>query len=90
MINIINKTDCCGCSVCMQICPKQCISMKEDEEGFLYPIINSEDCINCHKCEYVCPLKKNNDSSIPLEVVAAKIRMKTNELIALLEVFLFF
>lgn len=72
MINIINKTDCCGCSACMQTCPKQCISMKEDEEGFLYPIINTENCINCHKCEYVCPLKKNNDSRIPLEVIAAK------------------
>ena len=53
MINIINKTDCCGCSACMQTCPKQCISMKEDEEGFLYPMINTENCSKCHKCEYV-------------------------------------
>ncbi len=22
---------------CVQRCPKQCISMQEDEEGFLYP-----------------------------------------------------
>ena len=54
MINIVNKQDCCGCSACEQICPKQCISLYEDEKGFLYPHVNSEDCINCGLCEKVC------------------------------------
>ena len=34
MINIEDKKECCGCSACVQRCPKQCIVMKEDEEGF--------------------------------------------------------
>lgn len=41
MIKINSKTDCCGCSACEQICPKACIQMKVDEEGFEYPSINT-------------------------------------------------
>lgn len=29
MINILDKQDCCGCSACIQVCPKQCITMLE-------------------------------------------------------------
>lgn len=56
MINIKNKKDCCGCSACIQRCPKQCIKMIEDEEGFQYPKINLSLCINCNLCEKVCPM----------------------------------
>lgn len=48
-----------GCSACMTMCPVQCISMKTDEEGFLYPVA-SDACIHCGKCEKVCPLQKGN------------------------------
>lgn len=51
------KYECCGCSACYAICPKNAISMKEDEEGFLYPIIHENSCIKCHHCLSVCPLK---------------------------------
>jgi len=37
MLNIKDKSQCCGCEACVQRCPKQCIVMREDEEGFLYP-----------------------------------------------------
>lgn len=43
MISIKQKKDCCGCSACVQRCPKQCISMVEDEEGFLYPHIDEKN-----------------------------------------------
>ncbi len=55
-----DKVDCCGCSSCTQACPKKCLSMKEDEEGFLYPIKDSEACIDCGLCEDVCPLKSHS------------------------------
>ena len=29
------KEDCCGCTACVVICPKQAIAMTEDSEGFL-------------------------------------------------------
>lgn len=32
MIEIIDKHSCCGCSSCVQKCPKKCISMYEDDE----------------------------------------------------------
>lgn len=66
MIQIKNKYDCCGCSACIRICPKKCISLKEDNEGFLYPSVNSSDCINCHFCERICPII--NVSSPPKEI----------------------
>ena len=28
------KEECCGCTACYAICPKEAISMVEDEEGF--------------------------------------------------------
>lgn len=56
MIKIDEKSACCGCYGCYNICPKQCISMKTDSEGFWYPNINEEKCINCGLCEKVCPV----------------------------------
>ena len=29
------KEECCGCTACYAICPKEAISMVEDEEGFV-------------------------------------------------------
>lgn len=72
MINIQNKQDCCGCSACVQRCPKQCISLHEDEEGFLYPKVDQETCIDCGLCEKVCPVLCQAEERVPLEVFAAK------------------
>lgn len=52
------KEDCCGCTACYAICPKGAITMKEDEEGFEYPIIDEEKCVRCGKCMKVCPIKE--------------------------------
>ena len=49
------KNECCGCSACASICPSGCISMKEDEEGFLYPQVDKDKCISCGLCEKACP-----------------------------------
>ena len=47
---------CVGCQACSQICPKSCIKMCADEEGFLYPVIDEETCVRCGLCEKVCPV----------------------------------
>lgn len=52
-----SKVECTGCTACKAICPKQCIQMKKDEKGFLYPVANQVECINCGACEKVCPIK---------------------------------
>lgn len=56
MIEVKNKENCCGCEACANICPKHCITMVEDEEGFRYPQVDKEKCINCRLCEKVCPI----------------------------------
>jgi len=54
---ILENTDnCVGCSACAQRCPKQCISMVPDSEGFLSPVIEAEKCIDCGLCKKVCPV----------------------------------
>ena len=54
----INKEDCCGCSACLNVCPKHAIYMKHDEKGYLYPEIRKDSCVNCGLCKKVCPLKE--------------------------------
>lgn len=56
MIKIENKKNCCGCTACKNICPKNAIEMVEDEEGFLYPVVDTNKCVNCRLCEKVCPI----------------------------------
>lgn len=56
--NTVEKLDideCCGCSSCLQRCPKNAIFMKENNEGFLYPVIDKKKCINCGLCVKACP-----------------------------------
>ena len=72
MIDIKDKSCCCGCSACVQRCPKQCIAMVEDHEGFLYPVIDRISCIDCGLCEKVCPVLNRDDERRPLNVYAAK------------------
>ena len=57
MIKIIDKAKCCGCTACAEKCPKKCIEMKADEEGFLYPVVNEDECVNCGACDRVCPIQ---------------------------------
>lgn len=56
MITINEKETCTGCHACATKCPKQCIKMINDTEGFWYPQINQEECIDCGLCEKVCPI----------------------------------
>ena len=42
---------CTGCSSCYNICPKDCISMEYNYEGFLYPQTDLDKCIECRLCE---------------------------------------
>lgn len=56
MIEIKNKSKCSGCHACMNVCPKHCITMQVDEEGFWYPVVDKEKCIECGLCEKRCPI----------------------------------
>lgn len=61
MIDIQVKENCCGCSACYAVCPKQAITMKEDNEGFRYPQVNSTLCVECGLCNKVCPIENHTE-----------------------------
>lgn len=62
-INAIeNKYYCSGCSACVHSCPKKCITMRTDDEGFKYPLVNEDDCIECGICLKKCPWQKGDIS----------------------------
>lgn len=56
MITIEDKTKCCGCSACVNACPKNCISMTADKKGFLYPSVDKSACVKCGLCDKICPI----------------------------------
>ena len=76
MIEIKDKSLCCGCNACIDICPKDAITLEFDIEGFWYPRVDLSKCIDCGLCEKVCPelhiedLKKN-DYPKPAHTIAA-------------------
>ena len=80
MITIYNKAKCCGCSACEAICPRNCIELKADTEGFFYPNVNITDCINCRKCEQICPIN-NPYEELPFEQVGYIVQNKNEQIL---------
>lgn len=52
------KVRCTGCTACVAACPKSCLRMERDKEGFFYPVAEEAACINCDRCNRVCPAQK--------------------------------
>lgn len=72
MIKISAKEKCCGCGACYSCCPQKCISLRADNEGFLYPYVDEAKCIDCDLCKKVCPmLQSKADDTQDLEVYIA-------------------
>ncbi len=65
MIDQIKREECCGCSACAAICPKGCIQIEQDLEGFYHPKLNSQNCIECKKCLTICPVNQKETSIYP-------------------------
>lgn len=74
-----NKSECSGCTACMNICPKNAIKMIYDEEGFKYPIIDKEKCINCGRCYKICPNVKKDEKNSIIQAYGAKHKEKQQQ-----------
>lgn len=46
---------CTGCGACVNVCPKSCISMQPDADGFYYPSVDAALCVDCGLCRKACP-----------------------------------
>lgn len=51
---------CTGCGACVQLCPKHCITMKPDNEGFLVACVDQDVCVDCGLCTKRCPQNRKD------------------------------
>lgn len=58
-----NQYNCCGCTACANICPRNAITMAPDALGFKYPKIDLALCIDCGLCEKVCAFNSEYDKT---------------------------
>lgn len=67
-----NKSHCSGCGACYNVCAHSAITMKEDEDGFLFPTIDDSKCIHCNLCVKACPFTtdKANEEGLQKAYIA--------------------
>ncbi len=73
MLNLPDKSSCCGCLACADACVSGALEPSFSTDGFLYPSKQIEKCLECGKCESVCPINQaqKRDSSFDTYPVAA-------------------
>lgn len=74
MPTLADPHKCTGCTACAAICPKGCITMVADENGFSHPLVNESTCIQCGLCEKKCPIRsKQAFSHMPTAYAARSV-----------------
>lgn len=68
---ICEKERCTGCGMCTAVCPKQCITLQQNEFGSLKYHVDEERCIHCGKCEKMCPQNSQGNGCPPRKCYAA-------------------
>ena len=72
MLDWMRKENCCGCGLCMELCPARSSGMERDEEGFDYPSVGQADCVHCGLCTSLCPMKTERPAGNTNRYLGAK------------------
>ena len=84
IINRVKTNQCCGCSACVSVCPKECLTLNADKNGFLQVKLSKHNCIECGLCSFTCPSKiEVRDISIK-EVVGRNYKFSTQSIIEII------
>lgn len=76
IMELLDKDKCCGCEVCKSVCKPNAISLKSNDEGFLYPEIDDNICVKCGKCSLTCPVLNHTESKMQSDCYAGYIADK--------------
>jgi len=49
---VVDPETCTGCETCVDTCPVEAISMRED-----LAVVDPETCTDCESCVEVCPVE---------------------------------
>lgn len=72
---MLPEKECVGCAACEYACPRKCIHMEPNAQGFAYPVVNKDVCIHCGACEKVCQvINPVNKYALPQTTLAARIK----------------
>ena len=63
---VCDEDKCAGCSLCIDICPVDAISLKDSIDTY-NAVINIDRCIKCGKCHKLCPQNSQPEFMMPLE-----------------------
>ena len=71
MARLCDTNLCSGCSACAAVCPQNCITMVQDDEGFRRPKVDAARCAECGLCTRTCPvLSAPETNPMPLAFAA--------------------
>ncbi|NHJ41063.1 MAG: 4Fe-4S dicluster domain-containing protein [Asgard group archaeon] len=60
---IINRDLCTGCEICLEICPRDCFKIDDEEKS----VFDSARCHDCGHCISVCPDRAISHRDLPLD-----------------------